>query len=123
MNIKSNPTQVRLEADRFLKLSDSKGTRVQCESGALWITQDHDATDYVLMPGQSLELEHGGDALVFALMDSQVLLQEPARSASPLDRFGRALLNTLESMGSWIGEHFGPDAINTRKFRHWYGAL
>src|SRR5271165_1074078 len=122
MNIKSNPTQVTLAADRFLKLGHSRGTRVECQAGALWITQDNDVTDYVLTAGQALELEHDGDALVFALMDSEVLLHEPVRAASPLDRFGRVLLDALDSLGRWIATYLGPQAVDTRKIRHWYGA-
>jgi hypothetical protein len=123
MNIKFDQASVSLGTEKFLKLHDCKGTQVQCLKGSLWITQDSDSRDYVLGPGDSLELEHGGDAIVFALMQSELLLREPVRAASPLDRFGNLLLDTLESMGQWIAAHFGPEAVNGRKLRAWYGAL
>ena len=123
MNIKFDHAGVRLEADQLLKLQQCKGTRVECRSGALWITQDNDARDYILGPGQTLELEHGGDAVVFALMQSELMLTEPEPSPSPLDNLGVALLGGLEALGNWIAGHFGPEAITRRSLRGWYGAL
>jgi hypothetical protein len=123
MNIKFDHAAVRLEADRFLRLQQSKGTRVECRSGSLWVTQDNDTRDYVLGPGQSLELEHGGDAIVFALLQSELMLTEPAPKASFLDTLGRALLNGLDAMNKWIAGHVGPTAIGRRSMRSWHGAL
>ena len=123
MNIKFDRANVHLDADRFLKLEHSRGTQVKCTRGSLWITQDDDTRDYVLGPGQVLELEHGGDALVFALMDSDVMLASPQAEPSPLDRAGKFVVAGFEGLGNWIASQFGPGAINTRKGRGWYGAL
>jgi DUF2917 family protein len=123
MNIKFDRAGVRLEADSFLKLQQCKGTRVECRSGSLWITQDRDLTDYVLGPGQTLELEHDGDAIVFALMQSELVLNEPVPQASLVDGLGEKLVNGLDSLGNWIGAHLGPEAFSKRGGRIWRGAF
>lgn len=123
MNIKFDHAGVRLDADHFLRLAEGKGTKITCRTGSLWITQDRDARDYILGPGQSLELEHGGDAIVFALMQSELMLSEPAPEPALLDRVGRALLNGLEVLGNWIATHLGPEAIGRRAPRVLRGAL
>jgi hypothetical protein len=123
MNRKFDQTEVSLAPDQFVTLHDCKGSRVQCNRGSLWVTQDGDATDYVLGTGQVLELEHGGDAIVFALMQSEVTLKQPAHAPSPLDSFGNMLLALLDGMNTWIGARFGPQAINSRKVRNLRGAM
>lgn len=123
MNIKFDHAGVRLEADRFLKLEQSRGIRVTCRSGSLWVTQDRDARDYILGPGETLELEHAGDAIVFALAQSELILSEPAPKPSVLDIFGQKLLDILNDLGNWIAGQFGPGAIGKRGLRGWHGAL
>lgn len=123
MNIKFDRAGVKLEADNFLRLQRCKGTRVECRAGSLWITQDRDAKDYILGPGQTLELEHDGDAIVFALLQSELMLSEPAPRASTLDVFGQKLLQGLDATGNWIAAQFGPEAISKRGLRIRHGAL
>jgi hypothetical protein len=50
--------------------------RIECLSGALWITQDGDSRDIVLAPGDSFSFDRVGDALISALDDSRFLLLE-----------------------------------------------
>jgi hypothetical protein len=121
MNIKFDRAGVNLEADRFLRLQKCKGTKLECRTGSLWITQDMDTRDYILSPGETLELEHGGDAIVFALMQSELVLSEPAPKPALLDGVGRALLNGLDALGNWIAGQFGPDAITKRGLRIGHG--
>ncbi len=123
MNRKFDQTEVSLAPEQFVTLHDCKGGKVQCNRGSLWVTQDGDATDYVLGAGQVLELEHDGDAIVFALMQSEVTLKQPVHAVSPLDNFGNMLLGALDTMNNWIGAHFGPRAVDTRKLRNLRGAL
>jgi hypothetical protein len=123
MNIKFDRAAVKLEADRFIKLQQCNGTKVHCKSGSLWITQDDDARDYILGPGQTLELEHDGDALVFALMQSEFTMSEPMARASVVDKAGEAVLDGLEALGVWVAERFGPRAISRGSSRNWHGAL
>jgi hypothetical protein len=55
------------------------GQRVECVTGALWVTQDGDPRDIVLAPGDSFDFDHRGDALISALDDSRFLLLESCR--------------------------------------------
>jgi hypothetical protein len=123
MNIKFDRAGVRLEPDRFLKLQHCQGTRVECRSGSLWVTQDHDARDYILGPGDGLELEHKGDAIIFALLQSELVLNEPAPVTPVLDRLGRALVDGLDALNKWIAGHFGPSTVGRRSFRGWHAAI
>src|ERR1700685_2756005 len=78
MNIKFDSAGVKLDVDRFLRLRQGQGTRIECRSGSLWVTKDHDARDYIVGPGEALELEHDGDAIIFALLQSELVLNEAA---------------------------------------------
>jgi hypothetical protein len=123
MNIKFDRAGVKLEADRFLRLEQCQGTRIECRSGSLWVTQDHDARDYIVGPGEALELEHGGDAIVFALLQSELVLNEPAPAATLLDRLGRAIVDSLDGFNKWIAGHFGPSTAGRRSIRGWHAAI
>jgi hypothetical protein len=123
MNIKFDRAGVKLEADRFIKLQEPTGIQVECRSGSLWITQDHDARDYILGPGEALELEHGGDAIIFALLQSELVLNEPAPAATVLDRLGNALVDGLDALNKWIAGHFGPSVVGRRSIRGWHAAI
>ncbi len=59
-----------------------RGRRVECLSGAIWITQDGDRRDIVLAAGEAFDFDRRGDALLSAFADSRYLLLEacaPAR--------------------------------------------
>lgn len=127
MNIKFDRAGLNLEKDGILRLQGAAGTCLQCRSGALWITQDHDANDYVLGPGDTLELEHGGDAIVFALLQSELVLREPLPQESALARLGHGLVAAARAWGSsiakWVTRRFGPEGITDRRMRGWHGAM
>jgi hypothetical protein len=77
MKISLYQSRVALERDGLIALRDASGTRVVCEGGALWITQQQDAADVVLQGGESLVVGHGGLTLVMALRPSALRLLEP----------------------------------------------
>lgn len=70
-----------LEKGRIRRVPAALGRRVECLSGSLWITQDGDARDIVLAPGESFEFDHTGDALISALADSSYLLLQACVAA------------------------------------------
>ena len=61
---------------RRIHASRPFGHRIECLTGALWITQDGDRRDIVLAPGDSFSFDRVGDALISALEDSRFLLLE-----------------------------------------------
>ena len=63
-----------LAKGRIRRVHHPLGQRVECVSGALWVTQDGDTRDIVLEPGESFDFDHRGDALISALDDSRFLV-------------------------------------------------
>ena len=63
-----------LTKGRIRRVHQPIGQRVECLTGALWVTQDGDPRDIVLEPGESFAFDHRGDALISALSDSRFLL-------------------------------------------------
>ena len=123
MNIKFDRAGVKLEVDRFLRLQQGQGPRIECRSGSLWVTQDHDTRDYIVGPGEALELEHDGDAIIFALLQSELVLNEAAPVPTILDRLGQAIVDSLDALNKWIAGHFGPDTAGHRTLRGWHAAI
>lgn len=60
-----------------LPLMDTKGQRVACLEGRIWITLQHDPRDVVLEPGECFVIDKPGLTLVFALQDA-ILTVGPA---------------------------------------------
>ena len=63
-----------LAKGRIRRVHHPVGQRVECVTGALWVTQDGDPRDIVLEPGDSFAFDQRGDALISALDDSRFLL-------------------------------------------------
>lgn len=79
-----------LARDRMFALRDAQGSRVQCVTGLLWVTEDQRVTDLVLRPGESFTIAHQGLVLVMAL-DTSTLRIEHTGGLSRLGRFIRRL--------------------------------
>jgi len=74
-----------LAKDRIRRVRRPLGRRVECVTGALWVTQDGDPRDIVLSPGDSFVFDQRGDALIRALDDSRLLLLETCAPAAAHD--------------------------------------
>ncbi len=53
---------------------DSRGVRLICLDGIVWVTQPADAIDYVLSAGQSFTVTHPGTVLVQGLPEGHLRL-------------------------------------------------
>jgi hypothetical protein len=93
MQLVLGQSTVRLERDQLIAVRDGKGAQVTCETGALWITQEHAEQDIVLEAGRSLVIEQRGLTLVMALGAASVRVLAPAARAS----LWRAMLRWLKS--------------------------
>ena len=71
-----------LAKGRIRRVHHPLGRRVECVSGALWVTQDGDPRDIVLTAGDSFAFDQRGDALISALDDSRFLLLETCAPAA-----------------------------------------
>ena len=78
-----NPTALlpsrRLMARReIVRIPHAAGARMYCRRGSVWITQDGEAQDWVLGPDEEVQLTRAGDALIYALEPSSVLIERQA---------------------------------------------
>ena len=61
----------RLFPGEIIKLNgDRRGLRIECRTGALWITQVNDEKDYVLQAGETFVVTRPGLVLVQSLGES-----------------------------------------------------
>src|SRR6267378_306995 len=123
MNIRFDRAQLRLEARELIRLYDSRGARVECVRGALWITQNKDREDYFLAANDALTLDRPGLALIHAQAPSVVVLSEPAPRPRLPQKIGRALLAASGAIGSWFARQFGPESIDRHRRPGLYDGL
>lgn len=82
MKITLDDNQLEMRREQMLRLDGSKGARIACLRGMLWVTQYEDPRDVILPAGESFMLDRGGLALVSALEPSSVQLDEPIGSTA-----------------------------------------
>lgn len=68
---------IELDAGRLLPLRDSRGVHVRCLEGALWLTQENDGNDVVLLPGDTYSVKSDGNTLVQAVNRARIALDTP----------------------------------------------
>ena len=87
-------SRLALAAGQTMELRDAMGSRVECLSGSLWITQHEDSRDITLKPGQVFTLDRNGKALLHAFEPSLAWVTETrplAPGAAWWTRAGAAL--------------------------------
>lgn len=70
-----------LRHGEWVALHGQAGCRVDCLAGSVWITQDHDRRDIVLVAGEGFVLDRPGMAVVSALADARYAVRD--RAAAP----------------------------------------
>jgi len=75
--------QMDLPARTVLTLPDAAGIGIECRSGTLWVTLDHDPRDIVLEPGQRYVGDTHRRALVSALGPSSIEVTHARPAAWP----------------------------------------
>ena len=86
---------IALAARCVHRIESAQGVEIACVRGAIWVTQERDLRDWVLMAGQSTVLERVGLAVVYAFKDALITLgagwQPPAGGhAQPTPHLERA---------------------------------
>jgi hypothetical protein len=74
-------TAVTLAAFQFLRMGKAHGCRIVCTYGILLVTVSGEHRDFELHSGDTLVVPNDGLALIEAIGDSRLLLQERRRSA------------------------------------------
>jgi hypothetical protein len=69
-------TLILLAPRELHSIPDAANVRIACRAGAVWITLDNDAKDYVLEAGESFTPAVHARALVYALGTARVDLTE-----------------------------------------------
>jgi hypothetical protein len=67
MTLELKKGAVRLGPNQTLKVVDGAGSTVSALEGSVWITEENQANDIVLAPGESYRLRRRGVALVNSL--------------------------------------------------------
>ncbi len=57
----------RLMPGQAVSLDHSKGKKIACTDGRLWVTLEHGADDLILEANQSLEIDENGLVVISAL--------------------------------------------------------
>jgi len=82
MSVRCQRLGLSLPKKGIFTLPDAHGVDIECHSGSLWITLDHDLRDIVLSPGQRFRSEAHSRALVGALEPSCVRFMAPRLAIS-----------------------------------------
>ncbi|HVY07643.1 MAG TPA: DUF2917 domain-containing protein [Burkholderiales bacterium] len=79
MKIDLHDGMFELRPSQLLRLRGAAGTRIRCESGVLWVTQEGRLRDDFLCAGQSLLLVSNGMTVVEAVgeLEARIRLQAP----------------------------------------------
>ena len=67
-----NPTELKLTARSLQRVDDRASRVINCVQGIIWITQEGDLEDHVLMPGEQFEATKPGLVVVEALRDARL---------------------------------------------------
>ena len=100
-----SPMTLDLAREQGVRLTDARGTRIACRSGALWITIDNDPRDVTLGAGESTTLDSCAGTLVQAILGpAEVAVTPPARDAARTHqpcKEATPWLQTLRAVLSW----------------------
>jgi Protein of unknown function (DUF2917) len=89
MRICTDTSRLVLAAGQIATLNNAQGTRIECLSGWLWITQERDERDIMLDPGEEVTLDREGKAVIQSPRQSVVLVSESHAAAQPGRRWRR----------------------------------
>lgn len=76
MNLKLEAPVLSLEAGQLLTLDDACGTSIRPSEGAVWITEEGNAGDFIVRAGDSFLVRRAGRTLVQAMAASRVALRD-----------------------------------------------
>ncbi|MEN9316825.1 MAG: hypothetical protein RJA99_4314 [Pseudomonadota bacterium] len=109
MIIDSDISRLSIAKGEMIRLPKPAGATIAVMSGRLWLTQDHDARDIMLSPGDSFEIEGTELVLMEALEPAQIAVLPavgqtvtPARSRAPVATPFRLPAEWHGGVGAWM---------------------
>jgi hypothetical protein len=83
MNTAPSRFHLSLAKRAVFSLPDAAGVGIECRSGSVWVTLDHDPRDIVLAPGERFEGDQHRRVLVSALEPSCITVSGSQPAALP----------------------------------------
>ena len=77
MELNVDDAVLELKAGQVITLDDAIGASVQARLGSVWITEEGDARDIVLGPGEQRVIKRAGRTLIQAMQTSWVAIRNP----------------------------------------------
>lgn len=68
---------INMPRGSFALIEDGRGMALEVWDGLVWVTQERDARDHIVRPGESFRLERDGVVIFHALRPSQLTLTAP----------------------------------------------
>jgi hypothetical protein len=84
MNTAPSRFHLSLAKRTIFTLPDAAGVGIECRSGSVWVTLDHDPRDIVLAPGERFEADQHRRMLVSALEPSCITVSGSRPAALPV---------------------------------------
>jgi len=77
----SSAASMQLPHRALMHLPDAAAVQLECQSGSLWITVDHDTRDIVLNAGERFTSAEHRHALIYALESASLAIRPVTASA------------------------------------------
>ena len=74
---------IALDRGNLLRILNGRGTRIRVASGVLWVTEENNPDDHVLLPGDAIDLAEKGTAIALAHRPARVVIEVPYGVATP----------------------------------------
>ena len=106
MKVNSRYCRVLLDSQQYLRLEAAHGTSVRAFTGELWITQDGNPADFMLLPGDVFTALAAAPLIVLAHRPSELLIEEP-----PQANFFQCMVTRLTSVRDGLGNRQAARAL------------
>jgi hypothetical protein len=98
-----------LSREQGVRFANACGTRIDCRSGALWITVDNDPRDIVLASGEWFTLDSQDGTIVQAILGpAEVAVTQDAGGAARCQGEPRRAASFFESLRAALAWHAVP---------------
>ena len=81
MELISESPVLALDAGQVVTLDDARGVRIQARTGTVWVTEETNARDHILVAGQTLVISRAGRTVIQAMQPAWIALHEAANQA------------------------------------------